>query len=148
MRRTAICSATFVLLALAVPFNWFDVKFTYALIVIYLVFYLIPLLLVLLVEIRTSIGRQAHLGLGVTHLALGIASFGVGFALAHRYPDAMSAQRNFTLLLMFSAVPLVPWGIFFTLVPWRRRLAIVVCSVAFVLISPTISLLMARFAFR
>ncbi len=101
------------------------------------VFYLIPLPLVL-IKMRTSFGRQTSLWIGVALLTLGTGFFGVGFARAHTYTDAMSA------VLMYSAVPLIPWGIFITLVPFRRRLAIVAYSVVFVLITPTIGLLMFR----
>lgn len=103
------------------------------------IFYLIPLPL-WLIKMRTSFGRQTSLWIGVALLTLGVGSFGVGFARAYTYAltDAMSA------VLMFSAVPLIPWGIFITLVPFRRRLAIVAYSVVFVLITPTIGLLMYR----
>ena len=87
---------------------------------------------------RTSFGRQTSLWIGVALLTLGVGSFGVGFDRAHTYTDAMSA------LLMYSAVPLIPWGIFITLVPFRRRLAIVAYSVVFVLITPTIFLFLYR----
>ena len=96
--------------------------------------YLLPLALIL------RFVHQAHIKLGVMLVALGIASYGVGVALANQDPYAGGAQAWFVMILLFCAWPLIATGILFTLWPRRRIFSIVAYTIASMIIG-TISVL-------
>ena len=104
--------------------------------------YLTPLFL-----IRIFV-RQPHIKLGFALGALGIASSGVGVALASLDPHAMGAQAWVVIMLIFSALPLIPTGILCTYWPTRRKSSIVLYTVAFLLIAFLTTFMAGAFAFR
>jgi hypothetical protein len=98
--------------------------------------------------IGIAFGFWARHTLGLSLLALAAATFGSGLALAIQYPDTMSAPAVGILVLILSAVPLTTLGVFFSVLPSSRWLALTAALAALVLTVPAVGMSAAAFAFR